>query len=85
MEGEGKVEGILEMGMRAKVRGAVWVNRLTGRDMVWERAIGKNREESNFNGFGGRLKRKKELNGEKGDRRSQECGEVGVRERVIAG
>lgn len=85
MEEEEKVEGILEMGMRAKVRGAVWVNRLTGRDMMWKRAIGKDQEESNFYGFGEELRRKKGLNGEKGDRRSQECGEFGVRERVIAG
>jgi len=84
MEGEEKVEGILEMGMRAKVRGAVWVNRLTGRDMVWERAIGKIQEESNFCGLGEELRRGKGLNGRKGDRKSQECGEVGVRERVIA-
>jgi hypothetical protein len=45
IEGEEKVEGILETGMRAKVRGAVWVSRLTGRDMVCARAIEKDQEE----------------------------------------
>ena len=33
--GEGEAKRSLEMGMRAKVRGDVWVNRLTaGRDMI---------------------------------------------------